>query len=75
MQNALERGREACRQHIWDDAREALLAADRVAALDGDDLERLAIAAYLTDHEPLFAAALERAHDAHATASPVRAES
>ena len=70
MHDALERGRDACRLHAWDDACEALLAADRAAALDGDDLERLAIAAYLTGRESLFAAALERAHDAYATARP-----
>lgn len=73
MHDALERGREACRRQAWDDAREALLAADRVATLDGDDLERLATAAYLSGREPLFAAALERAHDAYAASCPERA--
>jgi DNA-binding CsgD family transcriptional regulator len=73
MHSEVEHGREACRQHAWDEAREALLAADRAAALDGDDLERLAVAAYLTGHEPLFVATLERAHDAHAAARPQRA--
>jgi DNA-binding CsgD family transcriptional regulator len=44
---ALERGRESFRRHAWGDAYAQLLAADREAPLEPEDLERLAVSAYL----------------------------
>ncbi len=48
MADGLDRGREAFRRREWADAYTQLSAADREAPLDVDDLERLAVAAYLT---------------------------
>jgi DNA-binding CsgD family transcriptional regulator/tetratricopeptide (TPR) repeat protein len=45
--DALDRGREFFGQHAWGDAFAELSAADRDAALELEDLERLAVAAYL----------------------------
>ncbi len=47
MADALDRGREFFGQHAWGDAFAELSAADRDAALELEDLERLAVAAYL----------------------------
>src|SRR5690606_34650505 len=44
-------GREAFARRAWGAAFDALLEADRTALLDLDDLERLAIAAYLTGRD------------------------
>jgi DNA-binding CsgD family transcriptional regulator len=53
MPAALDRGRASFGRHAWGDAFAELSAADRESALDLDDLERLAVAAYLvgSDHE------------------------
>jgi hypothetical protein len=45
---SLDRGRAAFRRQAWGDAYAQLTAADREAALEPEDLERLAIAAQLT---------------------------
>jgi DNA-binding CsgD family transcriptional regulator/tetratricopeptide (TPR) repeat protein len=45
--DALDRGQEFFGQHAWGDAFAELSAADREAALELEDLERLAVAAYL----------------------------
>jgi DNA-binding CsgD family transcriptional regulator len=45
--DALDRGREFFGRHAWADAFAELSAADREAALTLEDLERLAVAAYL----------------------------
>ena len=60
--DALAAARAACAAHAWGDAREALLAVDREEALGSADLERLAIAAWLTGHADDAVAALERLH-------------
>ena len=62
----LHRGRESCRRRVWDDAFAALSRADRAAPLGGDDLELLAMAAYLVDRDDDYLSALERACHAHA---------
>jgi DNA-binding CsgD family transcriptional regulator len=61
----LERGRRAFRERDWSAAYEALAGADRTAPLPVEDLERLAVAAYLTGRDDEHAAVLERAHLAH----------
>jgi tetratricopeptide (TPR) repeat protein len=45
--DALHRGREAYGSRAWSDAHALLSAADRIAPLSAEDLERLAVAAYL----------------------------
>jgi DNA-binding CsgD family transcriptional regulator/tetratricopeptide (TPR) repeat protein len=47
MAEMIDRGREAFGRQSWGDAFEQLSAADREAPLEPDDLERLAVAAYL----------------------------
>jgi DNA-binding CsgD family transcriptional regulator len=58
----LGQGREAFAKRAWKDAHAALSSA---AALGGEDLERLATAAYLLGDEAEYLAVLERAHHAH----------
>jgi DNA-binding NarL/FixJ family response regulator len=60
----LERGRDSYAREAWTDAFEALSAADQSAPLEGDDLERLATAAYMLGRETDYVALLERAHRA-----------
>ena len=47
MADALDRGREAFSRRAWGEAQVRLSDADRQAALEAEDLERLAIASYL----------------------------
>jgi DNA-binding CsgD family transcriptional regulator len=47
----LARGREAFARRAWATAFDQFLAADRIEPLAPDDLERLAVAAYLSGHE------------------------
>ena len=74
--DALERGREAFAADAWREAYEHLTAADRAAPLGGADLERLAVAAYLTGNDDERFAVMERAHlvhrDAGSTADAAR---
>jgi DNA-binding CsgD family transcriptional regulator len=70
----LERGRDSYISHAWLDAYESLSAAGRSSRLDAEDLERLAISAYMLGREDEYLALLERAHGAHLDANdPVRA--
>ena len=59
------RGREHFGRRAWADAFAELTAADRAAALEPEDLERLATAAYLAGRDEDSVAAWERAHHAH----------
>ena len=53
----LEHGRNCYERRAWGDAYQALLCADQAAALQSDDLQRLATAAFLTgDREQDIAA-------------------
>jgi DNA-binding CsgD family transcriptional regulator len=61
----LTRGREACSQRAWADAFEALSVASQAGSLGGDDLDLLAMAAYLTGRDDEYLNALDRAHRAH----------
>ena len=65
--DALERGREAFARHRWADAYTQLSAADGQAPLPADDLERLAIAAYLVGRDDDSDELWSRAHHAHVT--------
>jgi DNA-binding NarL/FixJ family response regulator len=59
------RGRDAYAQSAWRDAYAALAAADRGVTLEVDDLELLAMSAFLTGEMPEGLAALERVHQAY----------
>ena len=62
MADALHRGRTSFGRQAWGDAYAQLSAADREAALEPDDLERLAMAAHLVGRDPDSADAYARAH-------------
>jgi len=61
----IQRGREAFRRRAWKGAYDSLSTADGMAPLVAEDLERLAVAAYLTGRDEEHCRALERAHQAH----------
>jgi DNA-binding CsgD family transcriptional regulator len=61
----IERGRDCYRRRAWAGAFEALSAVGAAVALCGDDLERLALSAYLVDRDDDYLAALARAYQAH----------
>jgi DNA-binding CsgD family transcriptional regulator len=65
MREDLERGRECYAQRKWADAYDSLSRADQAAPLVGQDLELLAMAAYLVGRDEEYLNALERAHHAH----------
>ena len=74
MRGELERGRECYAQRQWADAYESLSRADQAAPLAGNDLELLALAAYLVGRDENYLSTLERAHQAYLDAGePVRA--
>jgi DNA-binding CsgD family transcriptional regulator len=60
--SALDRGRESFARQAWGDAFAQLSAADRETALELDDLERLAVAAYLVGRDSETDDAWARAH-------------
>ena len=61
---SLDQGRAAFERQAWGNAYQHLAAADREAALEPEDLERLAIAAHLVGREAECAAVWTRAHHA-----------
>ena len=61
---ARARGRECFGRRAWADAFAELSAADRSAPLEPEDVERLAMAAYLIGRDQASVAAWERAHHA-----------
>ena len=61
----LERGRKSCERRAWADAYQSLALADEAAPLGAEDLERLALSAYLIGRDDDYVRALERAHHAH----------
>lgn len=69
---ALREAREAFAAREWERALRASSRADEVGALVAEDLDRLAIAAYMVGRDAEHAAALERAHLAHLDAGEVR---
>ena len=64
MADALDRGRASFGRQAWGDAYAQLSAADREAALEPEDLERLAIAAHLVGRDAESADVRTRAHHA-----------
>jgi DNA-binding CsgD family transcriptional regulator len=68
VMNALEHRRACSRRRAWDDAYQSLLSADQDAALEADDLERLATAAFLTGRDVEYQRLQERLHRLHADA-------
>jgi DNA-binding CsgD family transcriptional regulator/tetratricopeptide (TPR) repeat protein len=64
----LARARERYRQRQWAGAYEGLTVADGQAPLEAEDIELLALAAYLTGRDDEYLAVLERAHHAHLNA-------
>ncbi len=63
--NSLEHGRACCQRRAWSDAYDALLHADQAMALEAEDLDRLATAAYLSGHDAAFEPILERLYTIH----------
>jgi tetratricopeptide (TPR) repeat protein len=61
----LERGRTSFAQRAWSAAYESLSSVDERAALPAQDLESLAIAAYMLGRVDEFLATLERTHHAY----------
>jgi DNA-binding CsgD family transcriptional regulator len=64
----VEHGRNCYERRAWGDAYQALLGADQAAALQSDDLQRLATAAFLTGRDVEFQRLQERLHRLHADA-------
>ena len=64
----LHRGRACYERCAWQEAWQALLQADQATPLQGADLERLAMAAYLLGRDDEYLGTLERAHTAHLAA-------
>ena len=60
----LERGRESYERRAWADAFQSLSLADRQAPLSAEDLELLAVSAYLAGRDDDFLRVAERAHHA-----------
>ncbi len=61
----LERGREAYASRRWRGAYELLSSADQASPLGAEDLESLAVTAYLLGRDDECGAFLERAHHRH----------
>jgi DNA-binding CsgD family transcriptional regulator len=59
---ALERGRDAFQRKAWAESYRSLQAAEREAALEPEDLERLAMAGYLMRRDDESERAMARAH-------------
>lgn len=62
--DALDRGRDAFGRQAWGEAYAQFLAADGKAPLEAEDLERLAVVAYLTGRDSDSAEVWARAHHA-----------
>jgi hypothetical protein len=62
--DSIDRGRASFARQAWADAYAQLLDADREAALEPEDLERLAIAAHLLGRDAESAEVWARAHHA-----------
>lgn len=58
-------GRKAYERRAWRDAYRRLSLADEVATLEANDLERLAMCAYLAGRDDEYLRALDRAHRAY----------
>ncbi len=67
-EDELERGRQHYRECAWADAYQAFLLADQETPLEAEDLELLAMAAYLVGRDDEYLRTLERAYNAHVNA-------
>jgi hypothetical protein len=65
LPDQLQRGRECYGRRSWNDAYQSLLFADQTTPLHVDDLERLAISAYLIGRELEFQRVHDRLHRVH----------
>lgn len=63
--STLNHARKAHGKRAWADAFQAFCAADREMPLEAEDLERLALAAYLVGRDEDYLKTLERAYHAH----------
>jgi DNA-binding CsgD family transcriptional regulator len=71
---ALDRAREHYARRAWAQAHQAFLLAERETALTAEDIELLAMAAYLTGRDEDYLTALERSYHAYCDAcQPLRA--
>ena len=61
----LKQGRESYRRRAWNDAYRWLSLADQTTPLETEDLELLAMSAYLIGRDDDYLSALERAHQAY----------
>jgi DNA-binding CsgD family transcriptional regulator len=61
----IARGRQCCEKRAWADAFQSLSRADDQAPLGVEDLELLAMSAYLIGRDDDFIKALDRAHNAY----------
>jgi hypothetical protein len=68
----LERARQHFRRRAWNDAHHAFLLADQGSPLEAEDLELLAVAAYLVGRDDEYLRTLERAHNDHLNAGRCR---
>ena len=64
----LDRARRSYGQCAWADAYQAFVFADQETPLEAEDLERLAMAAYLVGRDDEYLGILERAYNAHLNA-------
>jgi DNA-binding CsgD family transcriptional regulator/tetratricopeptide (TPR) repeat protein len=64
----LDRARNCYEQHAWAEAFQAFALADQETPLAVEDLELLAMAAYLVGRDDEYLRTLERAHNAHLSA-------
>jgi DNA-binding CsgD family transcriptional regulator len=70
--DTLERGRDALQRQAWADAYALMSVAQRTADLEPEDLERLALAAYLVGNDDDCAAAWLGAHQGFARRGDIR---
>jgi DNA-binding CsgD family transcriptional regulator len=70
--DTLERGREALRRQAWGDAYALMSTAQRTAPLEPEDLEQLALAAYLIGNDDTCASAWLGAHQEFARRGEMR---
>ena len=61
----LDRARNCYEQYAWAEAYQALSRADQATPLGAEDLELLAMAAYMIGRDDEYLGTLERAHNAH----------
>lgn len=64
----LDRARRSYGRRAWADAYQAFLRADQETPLDAEDLELLAMAAYLVGRDDEYLKTLERAYNGHVSA-------